>query len=151
MHKMIVLFAMLFVLTVSIAASQQPATVLRVLDGDTIDVETEGVKERVRYIGVAAPELHTIAPCAERWGAAAKAMNVSLVSGRVVILQLDQQTRDKYGRLLAYVWTTEGLVNQILIETGLAKAVRGTNKKYWDRLRQAEVEAKQAGRGFWEP
>ena len=80
------------------------ARVLRVIDGDTIEVSIEGSEEDVRYIGVDTPE--TVKPGApvECYGPQASAANHRLVEGRTVRLVFDRERRDAYGRLLAYVY-----------------------------------------------
>src|SRR5436190_5289182 len=92
-------------------------TVVHVDDGDTIDVRIADRVERVRYIGIDAPEVaHDArdgrgARRGDRGGAAAAGLNRALVAGTVVRLELDVERRDRYGRLLAYVWAGGGMVN----------------------------------------
>src|SRR3989442_8845678 len=97
--------------------------VVYVVDGDTIHVQLADRLEKVRYIGVNAPEIphphaaaedrrrlrhlpHTVAA-----GEAAKRLNVDLVGGRRVRLELDRQRRDRYKRLLAYLWGGGTMIN----------------------------------------
>ena len=77
---------------------------LRVIDGDTIEVSIDGSEEDVRYIGVDTPE--TVKPGApvQCYGPQASAANHRLVEGRTVRLVFDRERRDAYGRLLAYVY-----------------------------------------------
>src|SRR5262249_10322877 len=102
--------------------------VVAVVDGDTIDVRLSGRVERVRYIGIDAPEIdHPARPGrAARAGApggvAAARANAALVAGRSVSLELDVERRDRYGRLLAYVWAGRTLVNAELVRRGHARA-----------------------------
>lgn len=117
--------------------------VARVLDGDTIELTTG---ERVRYHGIDAPENN------ERWGTAAYETNRDLVEGKTVRLELDRPTRDQYGRTLGYVWVGETMVNERLVDDGLAKIflIKGEAKpKYLSRLQVAEARAKGASRGLW--
>ena len=81
------------------------ARVVRVIDGDTIEVSIDGTEEDVRYIGVDTPE--TVKPGApvQCYGPQASAANHRLVEGRTVRLVFDRERRDAYGRLLAYVYT----------------------------------------------
>ena len=81
------------------------ARVVRVIDGDTIEVSIDGAEEDVRYIGVDTPE--TVKPGApvQCYGPQASAANHRLVEGRTVRLVFDRERRDAYGRLLAYVYT----------------------------------------------
>lgn len=119
--------------------------VARVLDGDTIELTTG---ERVRYHGIDAPENN------ERWGTVAYETNRDLVEGKTVRLELDRPARDQYGRTLGYVWVGETLINERLVDDGLAKVflIKGEAKpKYLSRLQAAEARAKGATRGLWTP
>ena len=103
-------------------SSSPTARVLRVVDGDTILVAVGGRQERVRYIGVDTPETvkpHTRVQC---FGKRASAANHRLVDGREVRLVADAEARDRYGRLLAYVYRAgDGLfVNEALVRGGYA-------------------------------
>src|SRR2546423_6498820 len=92
-------------------AGAQPATlegtVVRVVDGDTIHVRVADRVEKVRYIGVNTPEVHHPRKGEEPGGREATAVNRTLVDGRRVRLETDVRPRDRYGRLLAYVWVGE--------------------------------------------
>lgn len=121
--------------------------VVRVIDGDTIEVETG---ERVRYIGVDAPEtLHPSRPV-ECFGREAAARNEELVAGKRVRIERDVTERDAYGRLLRYVTVGDVFVNEALIRGGFAHAVTyPPDVKYLDRLRAAEREARENKAGLW--
>src|SRR5437763_6436018 len=81
------------------------ATVVRVVDGDTIKVRLAGgALERVRYIGVDTPESVKPGTPVQCYAEAASAFNHRLVAGRAVRLVADVEARDRYGRLLAYVY-----------------------------------------------
>lgn len=129
------------------------ATVLRVLDGQTIEVEWHGTRERVRYIGVAAPEFRQPVedPEEDEWARRARDWNRRLVEGRRIRLELDALPRDRQGHLLAYVFTQEGtFVNGWLIEFGFAEAAgRPPNLRYQAVLGRLEREARGKGRGLW--
>src|SRR5918997_285103 len=84
----------------------------RVIDGDTIQVHIDGRSERVRYIGVDTPEATTFTEC---FGPAAAAANRRLLAGRMVRLDYGAEPRDRYGRLLAYVYVGDLFVNAELI------------------------------------
>lgn len=117
--------------------------VTRVIDGDTIELASS---ERIRYHGINAPE------SGARWSTQAYEMNRDLVEGKSVRLELDRVSRDPYGRILAYVWIGDTMVNEALIREGFARyyAVKGEAVlKYRDRLQAAEAEAKQGHRGLW--
>jgi endonuclease YncB( thermonuclease family) len=94
------------------------AYVTRVLDGDSIEVKIDGENEQVRYIGMNTPEYYS----EERPAAmAATDLNRSLVEGQYVLLIRDVSDRDKYDRLLRYVFSEDGFVNAILVEKGAAE------------------------------
>lgn len=117
--------------------------VSRVLDGDTIELISG---ERVRYHGINAPE------SGEKWSTQAYQYNRDFVEGKSVRIELDRVTRDPYGRVLAYVWVGDTLVNEALIREGFARyfAVKGEAiPKYRDRFLSAEAEAKEGHRGLW--
>lgn len=140
-----------------LARAEEPdwATVLRVLDGQTIEVEWRGSRETVRYIGIAAPELREPVedPEEDHWARRAHYWNQRLVEGRRIRLELDALPRDRQGHLLAYVFTQEGtFVNGWLIEFGFAEAVgRPPNLRYQEVFTRLEREAREKGRGLWMP
>jgi micrococcal nuclease len=129
-------------------ACVQDATVdvLRVIDGDTIVVELGGRSERVRYIGIDTPEMNDKRDQVVARARAATEANRELVSGRTVRLEFDVQLRDKYGRLLAYVWVGDTLVNEVLVRQGYAELLTiPPNVKYADRLTAARRAAREGG------
>ncbi len=123
------------------------------VDGDTLDVEIGGVTERVRLIGVDTPE--SVAPNrpVQCYGAEASAFVASILPvGTEVRLERDAVARDRFDRLLAYVYRAEDdlLVNLALVERGFADAVTyGDNEALYDVLVAAEAEARDGGRGLW--
>ena len=120
------------------------ARVVQVIDGDTIVIEGG---YRVRYIGIDTPEIY---PSMEAFGTEAWQANRKLVEGKEVRLERDVSERDKYGRLLRYVWVDNTLVEAELVRQGLARAkAYPPDTKYQDYLEQAETEAMEAGRGMW--
>lgn len=128
-----------------------PVYVSRVVDGDTIEVTMpNGRTEDVRYIGVDTPE--TVAPgepvgC---FGPKASAFNEALVEGRRARLRFDQERRDYYGRLLAYVYVGERFVNAELLKRGLARAIYySPNGAFRYRFEEIARRAGRSGRGLW--
>jgi micrococcal nuclease len=118
--------------------------VVQVVDGDTIDVQLDGQRVRVRDLGMNAPE--TKDPC----GPEASAANRKLVEGQTVRLELDVQPRDRYQCLLAYVYIGDIMVNAELVRQGYAQAATyAPNVKYQDRLLALERDARAAGAGCW--
>ncbi len=130
------------------------AELQRVVDGDTIAVELGGREERVRYIGVDTPE--TVKPGApvECFGPDASALNKRLLGdeGTPLTLRFDRELRDRYGRLLAYVFRAEdGLfVNARLVAAGAAEtlSIAPTTARA-QQLNALEHDARAAGRGLW--
>lgn len=119
------------------------ARVLRVIDGDTIEVDYEGRKERIRYIGIDCPEIK------QEWGINAKDLNTYLLSSYIE-LELDVQERDRFGRILAYVWIYGKMVNEELVKKGLAMvSTYPPNVRYVDRFKKAQEEARLYKEGFW--
>ena len=134
------------------AASAVPidGMVVRVVDGDTIYVQLADRVEKIRYIGVNTPEIHHPTRGEEPGGRAAAAVNRRLVGGRHVRLELDVRTRDRYGRLLAYVWVGETMVNAELVRQGYAQVMTvPPNVRYQDLFVSLQRESRDAGRGLW--
>jgi micrococcal nuclease len=97
-------------------------TVSRVVDGDTIEISpaVEGVNE-VRLIGVDTPETKDPNEEVEPFGPEASEFATSELQGQEVGVELDAETTDRYGRLLAYVYLGEAMFNETLIEEGYAQ------------------------------
>lgn len=120
-----------------------------VADGDTIKL-CNG--EMIRYIGIDTPELHhpkkDIYP--EFFAKEAKEFNENLVKGKKVKLEFDIEKKDKYGRLLAYVFVGDTFVNEELIKGGYAETFFiPPNTKYLSKFSILEDEAKKAKLGIW--
>ena len=140
------------------AAGLEQATVVRIIDGDTIDVRlADGRIERVRYIGIDTPE--TVAPGrpVEPWGPEATAANTALLAGGVVWLEKDVSERDRFDRLLRYVYVAGAdgdrlFVNESLVRRGLAQvATFPRDVKHIDQLLAAQERARLEGLGIWAP
>jgi hypothetical protein len=97
------------------------ARVMRVIDGDTIEVDLQGAREEVRYIGVDTPETKHPKKPVQPFGPEAGEANRKLVGDKPVRLELDVQPRDHYRRLLAYVYVGETMVNAELVRLGTPK------------------------------
>jgi micrococcal nuclease len=126
------------------------AEVLRVVDGDTIEVLLEGEEADVRYIGVDTPESVAPGEPVECFGEEASDFNAGLVEGEKVVLVFDAELRDQYGRLLAYVYVGETLVNAELLAEGFARTLEiEPNTSKAPRFERLEQRAGAAGRGLW--
>ena len=125
--------------------------VLAVSDGDTIRVRlASGQVERVRYIGVDTPETDKPSAPAECYAERARAFNERLVGDRDVMLELDVEQRDRYGRLLAYVRAGRALVNAELLRAGYAvPLVVPPNVRFERRFRKLGLAARRDGDGLW--
>lgn len=118
--------------------------VFRVIDGDTIEVSGG---QRVRYIGIDAPEMGEFP---EHYGPEATGFNNSLVAGRAVTLEKDVSDVDRFGRLLRFVYADGILVNAELVREGYARArVYPPDTAYAECLAALEEEAMGAKRGLW--
>jgi len=132
------------------SAATIEGTVVRIVDGDTIYVRLADRVEKIRYIGVNAPEIHHPLKGQEPGGREAAAVNRHLVGGRHVRLELDVRTRDRYGRLLAYVWVGDTMINAELVREGYAQVMTvPPNVKYQELFVTLQREARHAGRGLW--
>lgn len=136
-----------------------PVKVVNIVDGDTIHVRLPGgQEERVRFIGVNTPESQGKV---EPYGKEAAAYTQRRLSGRTVYLELDVGERDKYGRLLAYVWlepprdgseaeVRAKMFNAELLLNGYAQVMTvPPNVKYAELFRTLQKEAQENRKGLW--
>lgn len=138
------------VLSGIIAAAQGFYFCTRVIDGDTIVIEIDGKQERVRLIGVDTPEtVHPSKPV-EYFGKEASEFTRKMVGGKKVRLEYDWQRRDKYGRLLAYIYLEDGtFLNAEIIKQGYGFAYTRFPFKYLEEFRQYERDARNNSKGLW--
>jgi micrococcal nuclease len=130
----------------------ETATVTRVVDGDTVVAQIGGHEERVRYIGMDTPEDVKPGTPVQCYSRAAAAENRRLVEGRRVRLVQDAEARDRYGRLLAYVYrASDGLfVNEELVRRGYARPLTiPPNVAHRAEIARLAQAARHAGRGLW--
>jgi micrococcal nuclease len=140
----LLLVVAIFLLSCAPVTIESQARVVRVIDGDTIEIAGG---THVRYIGMDTPETY---PEVEFYGPEAKAKNIELVEGKVVTLVKDVSETDKYGRLLRYVYVDGVFVNGELVRLGYARAAAyPPDTKYQWQLEQLEKEAKAAKLGIW--
>jgi micrococcal nuclease len=141
--------------TRSAGAARGPGdgVVTKVVDGDTIHVRLGHSTETVRLIGIDTPETHRPNTPVECFGKeATKAMRRLLPTGTAVSLQRDAEARDRYGRLLAYVYRSKDrtFVNLEMARTGFAAAYTfPPNVAHADEFVSAAADARDAGRGLW--
>lgn len=128
-------------------AGMEQARVIRVVDGDTIEVRLAGREQRVRYILIDTPE---VSGRGEPLGREATAANAALVMGQTVWLERDVSDTDRFGRLLRYVYVGDTMVNEALLEQGLARvATFPPDVKYVDRFLAVQREARVNQVGLW--
>jgi micrococcal nuclease len=154
LHALVMLVALLCGAAPAGARSPAPAegAVVHVVDGDTIHVRLGDRLEKVRYIGVNTPEIHHPSRGEEPGGRAAHAVNRRLVAGKRVRLELDVQARDRYGRLLAYVWVGGTMINAELVRLGYAQVMTvPPNVRHQALFVKLQRDAREAGRGLWRP
>jgi len=126
--------------------------VTRVVDGDTIDVDIAGSgRERVRLIGIDTPESVIPGETPECFGPqAAQRLAALLPPGTPVRLERDVEARDPYGRLLAYVYLADRMVNMTLADEGFADAMSIPPNTAWrDEFAARVGDARQRGAGMW--
>ena len=135
--------------TVSASDNNIRVPVVRITDGDTIQVEINGEWVYVRYIGMNTPEIaHSASETDQPCGQDAAEANRRLVEGQVVRLEKDVSDTDRYGRLLRYVYLGDTFVNAALVREGWAEVVSyPPDTREFENFRALEQEAEAAGRG----
>jgi micrococcal nuclease len=125
-------------------------TVVRVVDGDTIDVVRGSDSDTVRLLGINTPETHHPTKPVECFGPEAAAFTEEQLAGRSVQLEDDIEGRDRYGRRLAYVVVDGERFNDELLRRGYARLlVIEPNHAHARTMLREELDAKRAGRGLW--
>lgn len=124
--------------------------VVRVVDGDTIEVMVQGSKRKVRYIGINTPETVDPRRPVQCYGREASERNKELVEGKQVRLVRDVSETDKYARLLRYVYVGDTFVNLELVRQGYALAsTYPPDIAYAAEFAAAEREAREEKLGLW--
>jgi micrococcal nuclease len=140
-------------------------TVVHIVDGDTLTIQHNGRAEKIRLIGIDAPEssinnktkkdaargngdIDTITKMGKE---ATHFVRKIVKPGDPIIIEFDKQTRDKYGRLLGYVYLSNGrMLNEEIVKAGYANLLTyPPNVKYQDRFLKAYREARENSRGLW--
>lgn len=155
-----VLFSLLLLLPLLLIACAHTFTIARIIDGDTV-VLSDG--RHVRLIGVDTPEsfknrklakdantLNQESTVMQGLGKKAAAYTRSIALNRQVRIKGDRHARDRYGRILGYVFFTDGtMLNEKLIKDGYGCAYTRFRFKHRDQFVLAEKEARSGGRGLW--
>ena len=161
------IFAALFLnlFSSNLIAEVTSASVVSVIDGDTLKIRLQGREELVRLIGIDAPESH------ENDKATQQSIRLRIPIERIldlgkrstdfarsvlkknqrVELEFDVQKRDRFGRLLAYIYNQENqMLNRLLLKNGYAKLLTiAPNVKYSEKFRADFSEGRIAQRGLW--
>ncbi len=127
------------------------AEVIRVVDGDTAQMQLDnGGEEGVRFIGVDTPESVAPGQPVECFGKKASHFTTDLIEGEQVVLRFGEERRDRYDRVLAYVYLDDRFVNAELVRLGYARTLEiAPNVDYAERFARLQQEAANAGRGLW--
>jgi micrococcal nuclease len=129
--------------------STTTAEVIAVIDGDTIKVLLDNQEESVRYIGIDTPETYRDGKPA-CFSKEASERNRLLVAGREVSLVADTDNRDKYDRLLRYVYVDDIFVNDLLVREGYADTLTiPPNTKHKELLKDSRDSAREDSLGLW--
>jgi endonuclease YncB( thermonuclease family) len=133
-------------------AAKSVGTVVKIVDGDTIDVKIAGVKHRIRVLGIDTPEVFNGVECGGKQ--ASKAMKSILKVGAKVTLKGDasQADIDRYDRLLRYVFKGSTDVGLSLVKKGWARPYiyKGNPFARAGSYKKAGAKAERAGRGVWD-
>ncbi|MBN2307237.1 lamin tail domain-containing protein [Candidatus Peregrinibacteria bacterium] len=124
--------------------------VVRVIDGDTFVIDLNEKQFTVRMIGIDTPEtVHPFKPI-EYYGRQAADFLKSILSGQWVTLEFDANKIDKYGRVLAYVYWGDEMINERILKEGYGYAYTRFPFQFLKEFLALEAEARQAGIGLWE-
>lgn len=139
--------------TQKISSYDLTAKVTRVVDGDTLEIDLNGKKEKVRLLLIDTPETHKPNTPVQPFGPEAEAFTRGMIEGKVVEIEKDVggDARDKYGRLLYYVYYNGQSVQEELLRQGLARVayIYPPNVKHVDRYKEIQAEAQKQGVGIW--
>ncbi len=135
------------------SVSKDSYKVLKVVDGDTLDIDYNGNTERVRLIGINSPESVDPRRPVECYGVEASEHAKDMLEGEDIKIEFDnsQSKRDQYDRLLAYVYLGDGqMVNRKMIADGYAyEYTYNTPYKYQSEFKSLQSIAKNLHRGLW--
>jgi micrococcal nuclease len=126
--------------------TQDVHTVIRVFDGDTIQIDDGRI---IRFIGVDAPEVQSPYSREEPFGQESRRYLDSLLLHKKVLIRVGDPPLDKYSRTLAYVYLGDVLVNGRIIRDGWASSYRQFNHPWRDLFLFYENEARSKGLGIW--
>lgn len=140
----------IFSLLITLTFAQDLYLCTKVTDGDTIVIRIDGRKEIVRLIGVDTPETVHPTKLVEYFGKEASEFTRKMVRGKLVRLEYDFQRRDRYGRLLAYVYLEDGtFLNAEIIKQVYGFAYTKYPFRYMEEFRTYEKQAREGQQGLW--
>ncbi len=164
-RKLSHLFIVLSFFLSSNTLAQQTTTVVRIVDGDTLKVRYWGKEESIRLIGIDTPEsrvnkkakrdakrsgqdIKTIIEMGKR---ATEYVESLVKPGNLITIEFDTQQRDRYGRLLGYVYLLNGkMLNEEIVKAGYANVMTiPPNVKYQDRFLRSYNQARENKKGLW--
>lgn len=122
------------------------------VDGDTLEIDMNGKREKVRMIGVDTPETHDPRKAVQCFGLAASNFTKSLIGSESIRLESDpiNTNRDRYNRLLRYVYLPDNtLVNSEIIKQGYGFAYLSFPFTKSEEFRLLQEEARDNNRGLW--
>jgi|GEM_PF-1173651 len=134
--------------------TRETYAVMKVIDGDTIAISMNGKTETVRLIGIDTPETVDTRVAVQCFGKESSEKLKSLLTGKEVSIEIDagEGERDKYRRMLAYVFSDGLHVNEYMVKEGYAyEYTYDSAYKYQKEFKAAEASAKAAGKGLWAP
>ncbi|WP_405100599.1 thermonuclease family protein [Oceanobacillus sp. FSL H7-0719] len=131
----------------------EKATFIRAVDGDTLIAEIDGQEEYVRLLLIDTPETKHPTKDVQPFGfEASKFMETAFEKNETIYLEFGTEKRDKYDRILAYLYNENGdMINELLLEEGLARVafVYPPNDKYVDDFYEIEEKARNKNSGIW--
>ena len=164
-YVLIISFAFILTLLASPLHAQQTTTVTRIVDGDTLKVFYLEGEESIRLIGIDTPEsrvnkktkkdakrsgqdVETIIAMGKR---ATEYVESLVKPGGLITIEFDVQERDRYKRLLGYVYLSNGkMLNEEIVKAGYASVMTiPPNVKYKDRFLRAYKQARERKIGLW--
>ncbi|WP_078434557.1 thermonuclease family protein [Metabacillus halosaccharovorans] len=150
------LLVLTFTLIIGCGSEQTNSTLLdaevtKVVDGDTLHVMISGKKETIRLLLVDTPETVHPTKQVQPFGPEASNYMKEKLNGEEIQVELGIGERDKYGRLLAYVYHDNQMLNKLLLEKGLARVayVFEPNTKYIDEFNEIQKQAQNEQVGIW--
>lgn len=157
LNRCLLVIATLLIVSIAHATPRlHEAKVTRVIDGDTVEILMAGKKESIRLIGVDTPETKHPTKGVQPYGPEASAFTKKNLDGKTVWVEFDVQERDKYQRLLGYIWTSQdtknkaNMFNYRLVSEGYAQlATFPPNVRYVELFKAGQTEARENNRGLW--